>query len=250
MSVSSVVVQRKTGASTWETLGTVNNPTSTYSVSNTFTAGVHAVKAIATDAASNTTETSIIVFESASTRKAIITKATDDVNNFTGDLNNMSHTNDTVPVFTGYVEAGDLTINGSTATMRIESVTGVKLWIAWKPYAETKATIDYAQDAIGTHATVGGIGQMVATVTTGFVKNLDKITFTYTPAAFLPNRTYTIGCKWLDSNSIASTVNASNEFSLVIDTKEPVVSITSPVNGYVFNGQVTAVSGAVSDTLI
>lgn len=255
MAVTTLTIQEKTTSSVWTDRAGASNPTAgAYSLSYTFPTGVHAIKAVAVDEASNEANSSIIVFESESKKTVVCESITDNVSNFLGTTaSQFSHTNDTTPTINCYIEAADLSINGESAVVPVGVVTEAKLWMAWKPHVdpETKATINYASDAVGTHDTVGGTGQMVQTITTGFTKSSNKILFSITPStAFLPNRIYTFGCKVKDIIGTYSASNISYEFSVCIDTANPAVTINTPYNGYVYFGNITTVTGNVSDTLV
>lgn len=255
MAVQYLKVEEKTTSSVWTERVGVGTPTpGAYTLSYSFPSGVHAIKATATDEASNEASSSTIVFESLSKKTVVCESVTDNVSGFLGTISGQfSHTNDTTPTINCYLEASDLTINGETAVIPVGVVTEAKLWMAWKPYIdpETKATINYASDAVGTHATVGGTGQMVQTITTGFSKTSNKIVFSITPStAFLPNRIYTFGCKVKDILGTYSPENITYEFSVCIDTAAPAITVATPYNGYIYFGQITTVTGNVSDTLV
>lgn len=253
--INNLILKEKTGASTWADRATLSNPTpGTYSAGYAFAAGLHAIKCAAQDSAGNSADSSIIVFQSGNTTKlAQILGLIDNIDplqmTYTTDF---SHTNDPQPSVSIGMDASNLSVFGESAIVPVGSVSEFKLWIAWKPYVEpnTKAVIDYAQDNVGTHATVGGSGQIVISSLTGVTKEGNYIKAGTTPVtAFLGNRIYTFGAKWKDAKGVWSPANVSGELSLCIDIAAPAVTITAPQNGYIYNGDVTTVTGNVSDTL-
>ena len=252
--INNLILKEKTATNTWTDRATLSNPTAgSYSAGYAFSAGIHAIKCTAEDNAGNSADSLIKVFESGSLRPGMINGFVDNVSpveaSYTADF---SHTNDPTPTILAYMNANDLTILGETASVALACVTEFKLWMAWKPYSDTptKAHIDYASDAIGTHGTVGGTGQMVINSTSGITKDGSQIKCPIAPSIpLLGNRIYTCGVKWKDANGVWSVTDDSREFSLIVDLVAPAVTITSPINGYIYNGAVTTVTGNVSDTL-
>lgn len=253
--INNLIMKEKTGSSTWTDRSTLSNPTpGSYYAGYAFAAGLHAIKCTAQDSAGNSADSSIIVFQSGNTTKlAQILGFIDNIDpvqmSYTNDF---SHTNDPQPSVNIGMDASDLTVFAESAIVPVGCVEEFKLWIAWKPYVEpnTKAIIDYAQDNVGNHATVGGSGQMVISSLTGAYKDGNMIKVGTTPVtAFLGNRIYTFGAKWKDTNGVWCSANSSGELSLCIDLVAPAVTITAPQNGYIYNGSITTVTGNVSDTL-
>lgn len=252
--INNLILKEKTGASTWTDRATLSNPTpGTYSAGYAFGSGIHAIKCTAQDNAGNSADSAVRVFESGSLRPGLINGVVDNVDPQQVTLTtDFSHTNDPTPTILAAMNANDLIINGESAVVPVGTVTEFKLWIAWKAYSDTpsKANIDYASDAIGTHATVGGNGQMVMTSSSGITKSGSQIICSLTHGTpLLGNRIYTFGVKWKDANGVWSITDASREFSICVDLVAPAVTITSPVNGYIYNGAIATVTGNVSDTL-
>lgn len=252
--INNLILKEKTGTSAWTDRTTINNPTAgSYSANYAFAAGIHAIKCTAADAAGNSADSSVVLFESGSTRKATIVSATDNVSPVTMSYTTpFSHTNDPTPTLNCVISAGQLSIFGETASVNVNSVKSAKLFAAWKDYVEpnVKAAINYASGNVGTHATIGGAGQVIKTITSGFSIVGNEIVFSITPdITLLGNRIYTFGVLWEDQNGVWSATDASLEFSLCIDLVAPAVTIATPQNGYIYNGTISVVTGTVSDTL-
>lgn len=252
--INNLILKEKTATNTWTDRATIGNPTAgTYSAGYAFAAGIHIIKCTAEDKAGNSADSATKIFESGSLRPGMINGFVDNIApveaSYTTDF---SHTNDPTPTILAYMNANDLTLLGESVAVTLACVTEFKLWMAWKPYSDTptKATIDYASDAIGTHATIGGSGQMVINSTSGITKDGSQIKCSIAPATpLLGNRIYTCGVKWKDANGVWSITDASREFSLIVDLVAPAVTITAPQNGYIYNGAITTVTGNVSDQL-
>ena len=258
MPITSVKLMHKTNTSTWTLRTTQNNPTGSFSLAYDFPAGTHAIKVNATDDAGNSTDSSVVVFQSGNTDRRMI--ASGILNSGTGSAhtNNFVHINDTNPAPMAQL-ARAMSAHGESALMNIGSITEFKIWMAWKPWTsnETAATINFASGDIGTHATVGGTGQFVLTNTNlSWATTTDsffdlRVDLGAMHSSLISNRIYTFGLKWKDREGAWSpNPTAAEQFSFCVDTAAPLIAISTPENGFVYNGSITTATGSVSDTLV
>lgn len=248
-----IILKEKTGASVWNDRANANDPASgAYSLAYAFASGIHAIKTMAEDEAGNTADSAVILFESGSTRKCQVFEIVDDVSPQAMTLTTtFAHTNDLRPKIRLRLSIPDLTSNGESAVIPNGAISEMKLYYAWKAYAtpETIAPVDFAQEAIGTHASASGQGVLVSS---SFVRESNTLIAEFTPSFdLIAGRIYTFGGKWKDTvGTYSAGTDTANLFSICVDTVNPVVTITNPINGYIYVGAVATVAGNVSDTLV
>lgn len=257
---------RKTGTNTWTEVRGMSAAGSTFDFTGLsivdLPSGVNALKVDALDDAGNNSSSTVILFEHNNTiRRFNNFKVQDDVEGNTGLISLTTASpwvtiNDILPLIKAYFDATSMQSHSENAPVNPACIQRVRIFLAWKPYVDastTKATINDTSTAMDSLA--NSTGQKYFDITTGFnvVDDTIEVSVQIQSGAgveLVGGRIYTIGAKWQDSAGNYHPYVPGDERSFVLDTNPPNVAISSPSNGYIYNGIVVNVNGTCTDPVI
>lgn len=161
--------------------------------------------------------------------------------------------NDLNPVINITMGIPNISIGGnSSAAINTSCIKSVQILMAWCPYVAgvyNQATIvskTSSNDNIS-----ASTGQINFPATVGATIPNTSITYSGTPSVTLiEGRVYTFGTLWQDINDVYHTYQAADQKSFILDKNPPNTTIANPIDGYIYNGNITTVSGTCADPII